>query len=130
MAYRVVNTVGKYRRNLWLKVHLHNIIFLLVWPQNSFRLLLNHLKFFFILVADWPRYSTCCTLYIFSVYIQICSVYSQYTLNLILRFLSIHTVSFCCFHKHAQQKSVQRLNLILPMRQKCTDSFLVFSACI
>ncbi len=90
--------VGKNRRNLWLKVHLHNIIFLLVWPQNPFRLLLNHLKCF-ILVSDWPRNSTCCKLYIFSVYIQILCI------------PSIHLISFCVFSVYIQFHSAHFTNM-------------------
>jgi hypothetical protein len=89
-------------------------------------LLIKHPKTFSISVSNLPRYSTFRAFRIFSVHVQIRSVYSQYRYRFILCILSIWTDSFRVFSVYKQQIS-SKIYVILHILRIHTDSFHLFS---
>jgi hypothetical protein len=111
------NKFWKISQNLrYFKVHLHENFHLRWFGQTNPDYCTN---FFF--VSNSPRYSTFYAFRIFSVYIQICSVYSQHTNRFIPSILSMRTDSFVF--------SIQTNRFILRTVCMRIDSFCIFGEC-
>jgi hypothetical protein len=81
-----------------------------VWPNKPVWAPDKNPKIFSILVSNLLRYSTIHAFRVFSVYVQICSAYSQYTSRFIPSMLIIQTDSVRIFSEYTQQNSVKNLS--------------------